>query len=413
MRRLLIPAVLCTLALGAAGAPESAIPYFARARDVTITVPDHQSYIIVDRDVWNHAREDLADLRLYDRDMQMPYALKVEQAGTSSSELKARIMNLARRGDHTEFDLDVAPASEYNRIHLTLDQKDFLVTATVEGHDTLRGAASARGPSPSTLFDFSRENLGSNSTITLPVWSFRYIHVRLSPGILPDQVKGAAVDHQQEKKPRWTDAGTCRPIDQQKRNSLITCDVPTRTPVDRIQFDVPSGRVNFRRAVTVADEKGTQVSAGSISCIRMNRGGTIVDTEELAIPVFGDHSGRLTITIDNGDDPPLTFNAIRPQSLERRLYFDPAGKTNLKLYYGDEKLSAPVYDYANFFREDASAVEARLGTAARNDAFTGRPDDRPWSERHKGVLWAAMVLAVIGLATLAVRGLRAESGTNT
>jgi hypothetical protein len=407
----LAPALFCALAFAAVSDPEPNIPYFTRMRDVTIATTGRQNYLVVDGDVWAHARPDLADLRLYDRTNQVPYELKSELAGTSSQEAEAKILNLAGRGDHTEFDLDVAPVTEYNRIHLTLDRRDFLVTASAEGRDALVKGAAAPWPSPSTLFDFSRENLGSNSTITLPTWSFRYIHVRLSPGILPAAVKRATVAHLEEKTALWTDAGTCRAADQQKRTTAITCDVPPKTPVDRIEFDIPPAKANFRRAVSIADEKGVQFAAGSISRIRMNRGGTAVDSEDLAVSVFSNHAGNFTIAVDNGDDPPLTFNAIRPQSLQRRIYFEPQGRANLKLYYGDEKLAAPVYDYAKFFREDAGASQAQLGTDTQNPAFTGRADDRPWSERHKAVLWLAMLAAVAVLTLLAVRGLRADPGS--
>ncbi|HMK20859.1 MAG TPA: hypothetical protein VK466_00910, partial [Terriglobales bacterium] len=119
--------------------------------------------------------------------------------------------------------------------------------------------------------------------------------------------------------------------------------------------------------------------------------------------VFGDFSGHLTVTIENGDDPPLAFDRVQPQCLERRLYFDPQGKVKLKLYYGDDKLSSPIYDYAKFFREDPNAALAQLSREAANPEYTGRPDDRPWSERHKDVLWAAMLAAVAVLAWLALR----------
>jgi len=404
-------ALVCLLAFATAGDPEPSIPYFTHVRDVTIAAPDRQNYLVVDSDVWGHARSDLADLRLYDGTNQVPYELRTELAGTSSQEAEAKILNLARRGDHTEFDLDVAPVTEYNRIHLSLDRKDFLVTASAEGRDALAGGTAAPWPSPSTLFDFTRESLGSNSTITLPTWSFRYVHVRLSPGILPGEVKRAMVAHLEEKTALWTDAGACRVADQQKRSSVITCDVPLKTPIDRVEFDVPLAEVNFRRALSIADEKGVQFATGSISRIRMNRGGTTVDSEDLAVTVFSHHAGTFTITVDNGDDPPLTFNAVRPQSLQRRLYFEPQARANLRLYYGDEKLAAPVYDYAKFFHEDASAAQAQVGPDVQNATFTGRADDRPWSERHKAVLWLAMLVAVAVLTLLAVRGLRTEPGT--
>ena len=402
--------LLCALAFAVPGDPEPSIAYFSHVRDVAISAPDRQNYLVVDQYLWGQAREDLGDLRLYDGMNQVPYELKVERASTASHESEAKTLNLVQRGDHTEFDLDVSPATEYNRIHLTLDRKDFLVTASVEGRDTLVGGKPSAGPSPSTLFDFSREKLGSNSTITLPLWSFRYVHVRLSPGILPVEVKQATVDELLEKKAQWTDAGSCRLAEQQKRSTVFACDVPARMPVDRVRFDVAAGQVNFRRSVSVADEKGVQVGAGSINRIRMNRGGTTVDYEDLDISIFSAHP-RLTITVDNGDDPPLKLDAVRPQAMERRLYFEPQGRTSLKLYYGDSKLGAPVYDYAKFFHEGAAAAQAQLGEEMKNAAFTGRPDDRPWSERHKAVLWVAMLMAVAVLTVLAVRGLRTESGT--
>jgi hypothetical protein len=170
--------------------------------------------------------------------------------------------------------------------------------------------------------------------------------------------------------------------------------------------------VNFRRSVTVEDAKGAQFGSGEISRVRVNRAGTLVTNEELAVNVFGSNSdagsGHLVITIDNGDNPPLTILAADPLTLERRVYFEPQGKTALHLYYGDEKLYAPVYDYARFFHLDASPAEAQLGPGAHNAQYTGRPDDRPWSERHMGVLWAAMILAVLALGVLALRGLRTE-----
>ncbi|MGC2184520.1 MAG: DUF3999 family protein [Terriglobales bacterium] len=390
--------------------PEPEIPYFKHVREVSISAPDRQNYLVIDAAIWNHAPPDLADLRLYDGATQVPYQLTSQRAATSTQEVQAKILNLVQRGDHTEFDLDVAPITEYNRIHLAIDHKDFLATATVAGRNDLAGATSASSPTPSTLFDFSRENLGSNFTIALPVWSFRYVHVRLSPGILPKELSQASVAYLQEKKAFWTDAGTCRRNGDQKRTTVFSCEVPPAVPIDRIQFDVPANRVNFRRPVSVSNEKGVQAAAGSISRIRMNRGGTTAISEDLALNIFSNHAGRFTIAIDNGDDPPIPFDRVQPQSLERRLYFEPQGKTSLKLYYGDDKLSSPVYDYAKFFREDPNVAPARLAPETQNAAYTGRPDDRPWSEQHKAVLWAAMLLAVAVLAVLAVRGLQSEGG---
>ena len=68
-----------------------------------------------------------------------------------------------------------------DHIRLRLDAKNFVIKASVEGSDTLRGGAVAPWPTPSTLYDFSAEKLGSNFVIKLPTWSFRYVHVKLGP----------------------------------------------------------------------------------------------------------------------------------------------------------------------------------------------------------------------------------------
>ena len=101
--------------------------------------------------------------------------------------------------------------------------------------------------------------------------------------------------------------------------------------------------------------------------------------------------------IHNGDDPPLKLSGARLQQRERRFYFDGDGSGALTLYYGDEKLESPVYDYAKLFQDEKSAVAALLGAETANAAYTGRPDERPWSERHPAVLWIAIVSAVLVL----------------
>ena len=137
--------ILPLLFLGFISDPEPEIPYFKQVREVSISAPDHQNFLVVDAAIWDHARPDLADLRLYDGPHQVPYQLTSEKAATSTQEVEVKILNLVQRGDHTEFDVDVAPVTEYNRLHLTLDHKDFLVTATVAGRNDMSAGPTHSG----------------------------------------------------------------------------------------------------------------------------------------------------------------------------------------------------------------------------------------------------------------------------
>ena len=387
--------------------PEPAIPYFTNVRDVYVSQADHQNYFVVDEELWSHSRPDLGDLRLYDGDSPVQYFLSEQRAGISSEEVEAKILNLGSVAGHTEFDLDVAGLAEYDRIRLRIDAHDFVVTASVSG-GTAPGKAAEVELTPSTLYDFTKEQLGSNFLLKLPPSSFRYLHIKLSPGIRPQEVKGAIIYNLHEQRASWTKAGSCNTPQQKPHVTTIVCNVAEKAPLSRFAFHVAPEQVNFRRAVGVEDAKGVQIAAGEISRVRVNRAGTLVTAEELSVNVLGS-SGPITLSIDNGDNPPLAITTAEPLAFEQRVYFAPEGKNALHLYYGDAELSAPVYDYARFFHLDTAPMQAQLGAGSHNPQYGGRPDYRPWSERHTVILWTAMLLVVLALAVLAFRGLRGAS----
>jgi hypothetical protein len=405
--RLLISLLLFGMA-AAASRPEAAIPYFTNVREVRIAEPGRQNFVVVDEELWNHSRPDLADLRLYDEQTPVQYALSEQRAGVSSEEAPAKILNLGAVAGHTEFDVDVEGISEYDRVRLRLDAHDFVATASVSAGNALGKTAEVQLPS-STLYDFSKEQLGSSSEIKLPTSSFRYLHIKLSAGILPQQVKAATIFDRREQQASWTKVGACAGPQPQQHFTVIRCTLPPKVPLSRIEFKIPSEQVNFRRTVSVEDAAGTQVSSGEISRVRVSRGGTLVTHEDLAVNLSGSY-GQITVNIDNGDNPPLTLSSVQPLTLERRVYFDPGGKSGLRLYYGDPGLAAPIYDYARFLHVDASAAQAQLGPGMHNAEYTGRRDERPWSERHGGVLWSAMIAAVLILSVMALRGLKSGTG---
>jgi len=380
-----------------------AIPYFTNVRDVT-AVADRQNYIVVDEEIWQHARPDLADIRLYKGEQQVPYVLREQRTSRSSLERMTKLLNVGRVNGATEFDIDVGSGAEYDRVRLQLDARNFVVKAEVAGE-----AAPGRTPRTqlpaSTLYDFSRENLGSNSVLKLPTSSFRYLHVRLPSAVPPNQVRGASVSDVQETRASWMPVAAESRITVEGRQTVIFFTPPARIPLDRVVFEITPTRVNFRRDVLVNDGQ-SMAARGQIARIRLTRNAVTAVSDDLAVDLPGIKSGNLTITVENGDDPPLPIQSVRLLSLERRAYFDADGQRSLKLFYGDTQLDPPIYDYAKFFREDDTAARAQLGPGQHNSGYTGRPDERPWSERHSSVLWIALIVAVGVLATMALRGFK-------
>jgi hypothetical protein len=395
---------LSTLVLAAAGY-DAAIRFFSRTRNVTITSPKEQNYVVVDSDIWQHARPDLSDLRLYDAQSQVPYVLVRQSGGSTTQEGQAKLLNLGAVGGHTEFDLETTGFKEYDRVRLQLDTKNFINSVQTEGR---HGLNDRSGPKlgNSTLYDFTKEGLGSNFVLRFPAASFPYLHVRLSPGIRPEDVKAAYLSSFSETKAAWSNAGQCTPTVGQARQSAYRCSLLAGMPVERVIFAVPAGTVNFNRTVVLSDQNGNEFQRGAIGRVRMNRGGQQVISEDLTLDIYPQTAKQINVVVENGDDPPLPIEKLQPLSVERRIYFDPKGKTSLQLYYGDPKLDAPSYDYTKFFQQAADVALAQIGPAQENAQFTGRPDERPWSERHTVVLWAAMLLAVVVLGGLALRGLQ-------
>jgi hypothetical protein len=409
--------IVALLGLSAAAAAyDAAIPYFARSRSVTVGAPAAQNYVIVDADVWKFSRPDLADIRLYDGDSQAPYALVKQSGGSSTEETSGKVLNLGNAAGHTEFDLDVSALAEYDQVRLQLGAKNFINHAQVEGRKAL-GDRTGVDLGSSTLYDFTTEGLGSNSNLKFAAASFPYLHVRLAPGIHPDEVKGAFLSNFSETKAAWSEAGQCDPAAGLAKQSTFDCTLGEGMPLERIAFEVGSakgvgatgGDQNFSRTLIVTDEKESEIQSGSISRVFVKRGGETVSNEDLAIDVYPRVAKKVHVIVENGDDAPLLISRIQLLSVQRRIYFDPRGKSALRLYYGDAKLDAPSYDYQKFFQASPDAPVAQLGSAETNAQFTGRPDDRPWSERHGWVLWAAMLVAVAMLGGLALRGLKSNT----
>jgi hypothetical protein len=402
---------LSLLAIAATREPAPNPQYFQKVRDVQVASAERQNFFVVDAALWAHARPDLADLRIYNGDSQIPYALAAQDSWSAAEQHAARILNLGAAQGDTQFDLDMQGLAEYDRVQLRLSATNFVASARVDGRETL-GSGPSTHLGTSMLYDFSKERLGSSFALRVPPSTFRYLHVRISGSVEPQQVLAAETFYLRESKAAWASAGSCGAMEQRERQTIVTCTLLPGAPLTRILFDVPAESFNFRRTITIADSKGTELERSSISRIRMEKSRPPVVAEELAMRVScicKPDATTFRVMIDNGDDPPLAGLRVEPQALERRVYFDPPGRSELRLYYGDAKLGPPVYDYAKFFKQADDAVGAQLGAEMPNPDYRDRPDERPWSERHPAVLWIVMLAVVAVLAAFAVRGMMTAS----
>lgn len=400
------------------------ISYFKYQRPVE-SIGAGQNYFVVDETVWEHARPDLGDLRVFGAQTETPYVLQVERGSLEQDHQDVRVLQQSSVGGKTQFLIDMAGIAEYDHVALKLTTRDFVAHAKVEGQDDLHGQQWA-SLSDTILYDLSKENLGSNSMLRLPRATYRYLRVTIDGPVKPADVTGATSEVHQEKKPLWRlvnaqyQTGTppfktthmdprlvaCPPA---PKSTFYAFDVPANVPVERVVFDIDPAQNNFRREVTIADETCRIIGTGEINRIHMVRAGRKIDSEQDEVSFSSVGTKTIVVSISNGDDPPLKITSARLEQHERRIYLDTTAANPLTLYYGDEKLESPVYDYAKLFQKDQAAIPAKLGPEVANTAYTGRPDERPWSDRHPAVLWIAIVGAVAVLGALALRSMKTAS----
>jgi hypothetical protein len=402
-------APLLALAFGVALAAQASpgdLAHMQHVRRVLLDAPDRQAYLVVDGDTWEHARRDLADLRLAGPDRQViPYAARTRGAIQDVQDRAARILQAGRLGGQTRFWIRVPDdVQEYDRVRLELSTRNFVALARVDGAN--------EEPSPEwvalgdhSLFDFTRERLGSSTVVQLSPTRFRVLRVTLQGPVRPDEVQGAHVPNSMRQEAQWLPLTAAPERHEERSRTVFHWNAVEHVPLEGVRFELEPGQQNFHRRVEVL-AAGRVIASGTIRRVNRTQARDTVSLEELDLAVPTAHSDRFEAVIYNGDDPPLPIARITPMMLERRLYFDPRGTQEIELYFGDAGARAPDYEFARLFVEDRGAQSARLGPVAENRAYTPRPDTRPWTERHPAVVWAALALAVLALGALALRALQ-------
>jgi hypothetical protein len=364
-----------------------------------------QNYAVVDETIWKHARADLGDLRLEVGGAEIPYSLITVRRTFQQERKDLPVLQQSIVGGKTRFLIDMSGLVEYDHVELRIGTRNFVAYARVEGQDDPHGPVWALLGN-SILYDLSADNLGSNSMLRIPRATYKYLRVTIDGAVEPRDVRGATSQMAEQQPAAWRDVNTSPQREQQGRDTVFTFSVDEKTPVERIVFSLDAAQGNFRRSVEVTNEKNVGLGGGEIDRIHLVRSGQKIDSERQQVEFSGTGQKTIKIKIHNGDDQPLKVADARLQQLERRIYFDRPAGGSVILYYGDEKLDPPIYDYAKLFQQEKTAKPAQLGGESLNPAFSERPDERPWSERHPLVLWIAIVAAVLGLGAIALRSMR-------
>jgi hypothetical protein len=134
--------------------------------------------------------------------------------------------------------------------------------------------------------------------------------------------------------------------------------------------------------------------------------------ERLAVPVGSGSSYRyIKIEIKNYDDRPIVINSASAKMIPSKIVFPTPKENTAKLYVGCDSAGSPQYDLARRLADSAQAVKAKSGLEAfvENPAFAQIANKLPWTEQHKSIMLAVLVLVVIVLGVFIMKSMKSIS----
>lgn len=301
------------------------------------------------------------------------------------------------------------PEGSYSDIQLDVTGQDFIATVTVSGRQQ-QTDTSPTSLGSYTIFDLTQQKLGRSTVLHIPASDFRYLHFEITGPLAPESITGLSVVKLPSIQTKYESVAESSSVMQKGHSSLVEFTVPPRVPVDRVAFAFGKEPASFSRDITLTvtpSAPGQPVTRfGNLLRVHRVENGLRIDEERLTIdaPVTVlNKAAKWTVTIDNGDDPPLPVQSVRLQMMQRSLCFDGAGTGQYTLFYGDPALTAARYDYATLFTPQKDAAQAAAGPEQPNPEYQARPDQRPLTERYPALLWGALVVVIAVLAGIAFR----------
>jgi hypothetical protein len=358
--------------------------------------------------VLEKARQDLADLRLYDgAGGEVPYALRVLRAEDRQQPLQAREFNRANPDRTAEVSLDLGEAPvEHNAIVLDTPGSNFRRGVRLEGSDDARnwrplltGAYVAHYEIEGKVIDVRR--------LHYPTSRFRYLRVQL-----------LADSGNRDDAPTLRSVGVYRSV--QVPGEYVTLPA-TLGPRDAVRADgapgsawilnlggaVPCERLTFEAAdedfartykLEILHDEGEPpqyVTAGEWR----RRAGAERRPLEIRFPEVV--ARRLRLEVTDYRNPPLTLTAAQYTAAAREVVFARPEKPAVpyRLYFGNPRAAAPGYDFARNLPEVLQPPPAR-GSLATGEAGAVpnpvyEPIPKPWTER-----WPWLVYVVLASATV-------------
>lgn len=355
--------------------------------------------------VFDKARPDLADLRLYDSSGRViPYALRVRRGRDEQEPLKAKEFNRVTHPDHSvELSLDLGNAPvEHNEIRVNMLGANVRRRVQLEGSNDDKKWNTLLDHAQWLMFRANEQKIDVH-TFRYPVSRYRYLRIHVWP------------DRSLEKdRPSIDSVIVRRSIQVPAENVTLPANVGRREPVraygdpgsewfidfrgdrapcEELAFDIADEEFVRPYRLEVAESDGSRsfLTSGEWRRRRGDQPRPMVITFSETLP------RRLRLVVTDHRNAPLNILSARYTAPARQVIFDPPADVAppLRLYFGNPDAAAPHYDFAATLPPELKLAPLRgsLGDLTKNPDY--RPPLLPWSER-----WPWLVYVVLSLASL-------------
>lgn len=387
-------------------------------------------------EIMDLSNADLSDLRILNpQGLETPYVITSPRTASCLEMLESKIYNQTYvPGIESSVTVDFDRKVMKNKIEVETGGADFRRKLAIKGSDDGVNWENVRDAA--LLFRFQKEGkLGGSverKTVELPNNDWRYLRLTVFNG--PDDSETIQIQNVRS----WMETikkGDLEPVTiagsgivQQKGVTEIRLDLGyANMPLHGIKPAFSDK--NFARSVTVQGRKAeeklmgnpiqdppalvkkvpvpwTHIADGFL--FRYTEGDA--SEESLFIDLKGSQARYLVIRIKNMDDSPLNFERVHVTRYTKCVSFQAKSQGDYLMYFGNESVQAPSYDISHYLNRLAKGGSLRIspGNPSENPAFKSPTKELPWSERHKSLIWAALLVMMAVLGLLAFRMIRSS-----
>jgi hypothetical protein len=353
--------------------------------------------------VYGQAEPDLADVRVIDASgVQQPFAVDQIAARTEVLRHDATLSEQGFvPGHYSQAVADVGTAGDmHDVLTIATDADQFSTWVEVAASDDEQTWRIVRQRAP--IFRFRSDGFEGSLDVHFDRTRSRWMRIRVLDPSRAFPINGCSVADVVEAKP---DVAT---VAADLRPDVHSPAKQTRLTVDLGSAEIPVSEVvdaAFHRAVAVLASANGKDWNDVFNCeiYRDDLGGSSLS--------FGFPEGRgryWRLVVYNRDDAPLQGLSATLLATPRFVSFRARAGAHYRLIFGNPHAAAPEYDFATSTspEERAHAPLAALGQYGEAMKPTNPLIARPWTETHAGIVWAALLLAVVVLAWIALRAMR-------